>query len=325
MVFAPMEDPFNTTQFRKDAEPSVILLVDDNAANLQVLGQALAGQGYRLLVANSGESALKIACNEIPAVVLLDINMPGMDGFEVCKKLKANEETKDTMIVFLSARDGREDRIAGLEIGAIDYIEKPFDAEELLVRVKGHEENYCRQKTLQRQNRELKKVASHSFRRLDGEALSDLISSGESERVEFKSTLRHNLHTQKHDKAMENAVLKTLAAFLNSNGGALLIGVTDDGEIGGLEPDGFPNDDRFLLHLKNLVRDYIGIQFARNMEITVHERAGNKFAVVQCLPSKEPVFFRRDKQEYFYVRVGPSTQALTPSQLMAYITSRKEE
>lgn len=73
------------------------------------------------------------------------------------------------------------------------------------------------------------------------------------------------------------------------------------------------------------MRDYIGIQFARYLEISVHELDGKPAAVVQCLPSKDPVFFRRDNQEHFFVRVGPSTQALTPSQLIAYIKTRGTE
>ena len=98
-----------------------------------------------------------------------------------------------------------------------------------------------------------------------------------------------------------------------------------DGTVHGLDSDGFGNDDRFLLHLKNLVRDYIGIQFARYMEISLHDLEGGQVALVQSLPSKDPVFFRRDKQEYFYVRVGPSTQALTPSQLISYIATRTSD
>ncbi len=319
-----MEDPFNTARFHKEAPPSVILMVDDNATNLDALKAVLDGQGYRLLVAKSGEAALRVAGLNPPAVVLLDINMPEMDGFEVCRHLKENPVTRDSMVVFLSARDDHEDKIAGLELGAIDYIEKPFNGEELLARVRGHEENYRRQQALRRQNNELKKTAVHSFRRLDPMVVASIIADGESERIEFKSTLRLNLHTEKNGKEIENASLKTIAAYLNSNGGMLFIGVRDDGSILGVGADGFPSDDRFLLHLKNLVRDYIGIQFARYLEISLHELDGQKVCAVQCLPSREPVFFRRDNQEYFYVRVGPSTQPLSPSQLMAYITSRKE-
>jgi putative two-component system response regulator len=318
------DDSYNTARFLKEVPASVILMVDDNATNLEALKAVLGGHGYRLLIAKSGEMALQAAEKNPPAVVLLDINMPQMDGFEVCRRLKGNPVTKDSMVVFLSARGEQEDKVAGLELGAIDYIEKPFNGDELLARVKGHEENYRRQLALRRQNQELKLSAAQSFRRLDPGSVTSIIADGESERVEFKSTLRLNLHAEKNGKEIENASLKTIAAYLNSNGGTLFIGVRDDGSIHGIESDGFSNDDRFLLHLKNLVRDYIGIQFARYIETTLHELEGKKVCVVQCLSSTEPVFFRRDNQEYFYVRVGPSTQALTPSQLMAYITSRKE-
>lgn len=95
-----MDESYNTEHFRKEEPPSVILLVDDNATNLQVLHNVLDDQGYRILVAKSGETALSVAAKNPPAVVLLDINMPGMDGFEVCRKLKAETATKDSTIAF---------------------------------------------------------------------------------------------------------------------------------------------------------------------------------------------------------------------------------
>jgi adenylate cyclase len=111
------------------------LLVDDNPINLQVLYQALEEQGYELLVAQSGAEALEIAAAAKPALILLDINMPGMDGFETCRRLRAGEETRDCVIIFLSARDGVHDKIEGLRLGAVDYVSKPFQFEEVVARV----------------------------------------------------------------------------------------------------------------------------------------------------------------------------------------------
>ncbi len=114
---------------------SKVLLVDDNPTNLQVLYQALEEQGYELLIALSGEEALNIAAEARPALILLDINMPGMDGFETCRRLKADDKTKESVVIFLSARDSVQDKVEGLQLGAVDYVSKPFQFEEVVARV----------------------------------------------------------------------------------------------------------------------------------------------------------------------------------------------
>lgn len=112
-----------------------VLLVDDNPTNLQVLYQALEEQGYELLIAQSGEEALEIAVAARPALILLDINMPGLDGFETCMRLKASEMTREIVVIFLSARDKVQDKVKGLQLGAVDYVSKPFQFEEVVARV----------------------------------------------------------------------------------------------------------------------------------------------------------------------------------------------
>ena len=119
-------------------EPQRILLVDDNPTNLQVLFQTLEGQGYKLLIAKSGEDALKIARKAQPHLVLLDIMMPGMDGYETCQRLKEDPETRESAVIFLSALDDTKDKVRGLEQGAVDFITKPFQGEEVLARVGTH-------------------------------------------------------------------------------------------------------------------------------------------------------------------------------------------
>lgn len=112
-----------------------VLLVDDLPANLGVLYEALEREAYELLIAQSGEEALEIAAAAQPALILLDINMPGMDGFETCRRLKADPATKEAVIIFLSARDSVQDKVTGLSLGAVDYISKPFQFEEVVARV----------------------------------------------------------------------------------------------------------------------------------------------------------------------------------------------
>src|SRR5262249_35517633 len=114
-----------------------ILIVDDTPTNLSVLVRILEGSGYRILAARSGTSALEIARRTHPDLIMLDVAMPGMNGFEVCRMLKQDENTKDAIVIFLSALSQVDDKVSGLELGASDYITKPFQSEEVLARVRG--------------------------------------------------------------------------------------------------------------------------------------------------------------------------------------------
>ncbi len=116
-----------------------ILLVDDNPTNLKVLYGTLESEGYNLCVAKSGEACIEIVKKLKPALILLDIMMPpGIDGYETCRRLKADPETAKSAIIFLSALDQTKDKVEGFNIGAVDYISKPFQDEEVLARVKTH-------------------------------------------------------------------------------------------------------------------------------------------------------------------------------------------
>jgi CheY-like chemotaxis protein len=117
---------------------STILVVDDTAESLALLANTLASEGYDVRPADSGELALASAMREPPELVLLDIRMPGMDGYEVCRRLKAEPGTCDVPVIFLSASTDVEERVHGLTLGAVDYISKPYHREELLVRVGIH-------------------------------------------------------------------------------------------------------------------------------------------------------------------------------------------
>jgi PAS domain S-box-containing protein len=119
-------------------DKSTILLVDDNPTNLQLLFATLRGLGHKLLVAKSGEDAINVANWARPDLILLDILMDGIDGFETCRRLKADPATHDIAIIFLSALDDTDDKIKGLSLGAVDYIAKPFQAEEVIARVETH-------------------------------------------------------------------------------------------------------------------------------------------------------------------------------------------
>lgn len=120
------------------APPEDILLVDDTPANLRLLTDLLVEHGYRIRPASDGELALKSVAAKAPDLILLDISMPGLDGYEVCRRLKADEQSRRIPVIFISAFGDTRQKIAGFEAGGVDFITKPFEAEEVLARVRTH-------------------------------------------------------------------------------------------------------------------------------------------------------------------------------------------
>jgi signal transduction histidine kinase len=116
----------------------LILIVDDTPTNLDVVCDALSDAGFDVAIATSGERALQQVQREIPDLILLDVMMPGIDGFETCQQLKANSLTKDVPIIFMTALADADSKVRALELGAVDYITKPFQEREVLARVKTH-------------------------------------------------------------------------------------------------------------------------------------------------------------------------------------------
>jgi len=151
------------------------------------------------------------------------------------------------------------------------------------------------------------------------EELLEVIKKGENEKLEFKSTLRINIHTNEFDKNVEKATLKTVTALLNTGGGSLLIGVSNSGEISGIEKDKFSDDDRFRLHFTNLIKEHIGNQYLPYLTSELIEIKGKGVLKVDCLKSPKPVFLKVGKIEEFYVRNGPASIQLIGSKLVDYI------
>lgn len=135
----------------QDQQEDIILIVDDNPQNLQVLGNLLRGLDYHVEFAMDGHAALSWLTNKAFSLILLDINMPGMSGFDVCKKIRQEESYENMPIIFLSADTDRESILKGFEYGAQDYITKPFDNREITVRIKT-------QLTLRHNNERLKSM-----------------------------------------------------------------------------------------------------------------------------------------------------------------------
>jgi serine phosphatase RsbU (regulator of sigma subunit) len=132
-----------------------ILIVDDKPANLKLLTQVLAGQGYRVRAASRGKLALESVRISPPNLILLDVKMPGMNGFEVCETLKEDEQTRDIPVIFISALDDVQEKVRGFQVGGVDYITKPFQVEEVLARVETHLGLRRMQKQLQDNNQRM--------------------------------------------------------------------------------------------------------------------------------------------------------------------------
>jgi type I restriction enzyme R subunit len=159
--------------------------------------------------------------------------------------------------------------------------------------------------------------------------VKELIARGESKTLEFKSTLRWNLKENRKDaERVTHAVIKTIAAFLNTEGGDLIIGVNDSGEVVGIELDQFDNSDRFLLHLAQVVRNGLGDRASTCIDPRVQKLNGNSVCLVTCQRSPEPVFLKwsgvtPDAPEGdFYVRSGPGGVKLAPDSAREFIYTR---
>lgn len=133
-----------------------VLIIDDNPNNLGVALSALEGFGATVLVSRSGESGLQRAAFAKPNIILLDVLMPDIDGYETCRRLKANPQTEPIPVIFMTALTSNNDKVKGLEVGAVDFITKPIYVDELLARVKVHLQIYALNQTLQAQNHQLK-------------------------------------------------------------------------------------------------------------------------------------------------------------------------
>ncbi|MCJ8282397.1 MAG: hybrid sensor histidine kinase/response regulator [Rivularia sp. ALOHA_DT_140] len=153
-----------------------ILLVDDNPTNLKVLFEAIGGYGWKALMATDGESAIEQAEYAKPDLILLDVMMPGIDGFETCRRLKENSITEHIPVIFMTALSDTTDKVKGLEIGAVDYITKPFQQEEVIARLKLHLKLSLLNRNLEQQVQERTVKLSQSVEQLQ-QAQLQLIQS----------------------------------------------------------------------------------------------------------------------------------------------------
>ena len=156
----------------KTLHEATILIVDDNQTNRDVLSNYLTKDGFKVLPQPSGEAALLALQTHTPDLILLDIIMNGMDGFQTCAKIKADEATKDIPIIFMTALSDTDDKVKGFELGAVDYIIKPFQYQEVLARVKTHLTIQQLRKSLESKNADLEDALARERLMLDELRLS---------------------------------------------------------------------------------------------------------------------------------------------------------
>src|SRR6188474_510863 len=170
----------NTASATPAEDADRILLVDDDVTNLDVLRHTLDGRGYRLFVTRNGESAVDVARRVHPLLILLDVVMPGIDGYETCRRLKEDPETREAAVIFLSSLDETKDKVRGLEVGAVDFVSKPFQGDEVLARVNTHVTLQRLRRQLEVRNAELarelavaQELLTEARRRVEGPLLGD--------------------------------------------------------------------------------------------------------------------------------------------------------
>ncbi len=210
----PMENP----------QPS-ILIVDDTLENIQLLMAILANEGYRIRFATKGEHALKSLEQAPFDLVLLDIMMPEMDGFEVCKRIKNNPQLSEIPVIFISAKTSVDDKVIGFECGGVDYITKPFESKEVIVRVKTHISLRTALQTIKHYNKRLEdmldirtKELIHSERQaFFGQVVQGIVHNLKSPiTAGFISSHMINQHIDDTRKTIFNDPLKELSVVKNA-------------------------------------------------------------------------------------------------------------
>ncbi|NWE18216.1 response regulator [Pseudomonas sp. P7548] len=282
-----------------------ILWVDDQTDVAKSIVGLLAVENCHFEFSPNGEDALERIKKSHYDIVLVDLAMPPgrWGGLWLLEQLK---EIKNRIISIVVSGEGTQtETIKALRLGATDYVTKDKITLELPLQI----------------------IAALEIEPKKKATIISIIKAGESDCVEFKSTFRTNLHTQKKDSDIELSSLKTIMGFLNTNGGDLLIGVSDEGEILGTEADLFQNNDKFQLHFWHKFKEVSDIQSLSLVKCEFIEIDGKSVFHVSCSKSNLPAFlkwkFQGDSkaQEMFYVRVGPQTESLGTRQALSYIES----
>jgi hypothetical protein len=194
----------------------------------------------------------------------------------------------------------------------IDHIDLKQKIEDLELKYKKHDKQFV----------EVFNAINTLLEAPNPKTVVELIRQGEGQNIEFKSTLRINLYTMKPDKEIELATLKTIAAFLNSDGGTLLIGVNDQAEILGITNDNFSSRDKMMLHLTSLIKTHIGVQHHYFIRYFIENLQDKEIFRIECQKANVPAYLKQDNQNVFYIRTCASTAALPANEIHDYIQHR---
>ena len=199
------------------------------------------------------------------------------------------------------------------------------DKDSTLISICGtklYDTNFISAETSLTLTRRLSKRVTNYLRSVQQTSTKELIQKGENEHIEFKSTLRWNLKAEKKDKKITHAILKTLAAFLNSQGGILIVGVSDSGEILGLDNDKFENEDKMLLFLVSTIKSQLGTLHLEKIHYDTEVIDGKQILRIDVQAGVTPCYIAKENLEHLYIRTGPSTTDLRISKVYDYLKTR---
>jgi DNA-binding response OmpR family regulator len=238
---------------RFDLTGSNILIVDDVYQNLDVLGKILEDAGYQLQVATSGQQALEVVARALPDLILLDVMMPGMNGFETCRRLKGEKTTRDIPVIFLTALNEVGDVVEGFQAGGVDYMTKPFQQKEVLIRIQAHLERARLRRELAEQNSLLDRQVEDRTRELESKARE---LEGR-DRVSQQLLTVHSLH-ETLDVILEGITsvvnLNRAVIYLEKGGDFVAEAAMEAGILVGQDP--LPKPSQAFQDMVNEVRDH---------------------------------------------------------------------
>ena len=282
-------------------EKKLILVVDDDPDWLTTIKNVLQAD-YALSLKTDPAEALEFLKSTPVSLVILDMKFPGgTQGLDVFKQMR--EISPDLHAIILTGFPDVDEAVQTFRMGFLDYLKKGSNDlfNELRNRV-----------------REILET---------GTEIRDLISRGESDELEFKSSARWDYRANKINKDLERVIVKTIAAFLNSEkGGTLLVGVDDGGQVVGLQPDYNSlvkkNLDGYESFLTDLLLNAVGKDCSLFIHITFHQIQDKDVCRVVVKPSPKPVFVSEDKSEHLYIRTGNSTRLLSTREALEYCRNR---
>lgn len=178
-------------QENRQKEIPQILIVDDLSVNVAILEQIIEKMGYTPLTAGNGKEVLAILEKTLPQLILLDIAMPEMNGYELCEILKSNKMTQDIPVIFISAMDGSEDMAKGFQAGAVDFITKPFEPLEVTMRVENHLKIYSMQREMEAYNYRLNHLVNEQMKRIETEQRNILFALAKATEGRDNSSENH--------------------------------------------------------------------------------------------------------------------------------------